>query len=789
MVGPSLEIIRKWSTLSNLITVAFIFYAGTTLTKLSALGSTGDADLFRSDGSLKPLVFPLWALAPRGLTLTVALTALPKRQGAREDRVELFSSHGLAFGGDGFDFALRVELLRREGGDEFAGLRVVCEPDAAGDIAPHCLALAALRESREGVAAALPSPSRDAGSALVDAAVGAGALLRRGVIPSAVNTLSRVFGFAPQTKNGFVPLVLCHEVSPVAARVARGIASGHKVVLDAVIGWTSRDAEAATVDEAGAVAAAAARKELVSPLPMTTATPQATVTSAFSHVTRTLKWAVGIDVDKATAAARATSNALRAAHADIDEVPQDLRTLTSRVVLIDPLAFAPLRVRRYLWRDVLGEEHTALPGALGLKMNLPQPLEGVTNTGASTTLASSAAGSLVPHWLGQVDLRLLSDPRAFPRDELPAAVAGVLRVVGWPVAKAKALVSASSAAAEVNVDARRRALAPAFIANPVRPTRDAAVPVNITTASVPLRLTMAPMTVGTWRLMRTMDSSISSQHAMGATERDTDDVIRLLSDTPAWLLGLTFAVAFVHILFDVLALKNDVAFWASAQSLRGISVRSLGAQCASNVIITAFLYREGSSLLVTGPQAALAALDAWKMSRAAGAAFAWPKGGWGLPSVRWDNEFAASAAGGEAGQHDAEAVGTMVVLSVPLLMGAAARSLLYDTHASWTDWVLGVAVGAVYTFGFALMTPQLWINYRLKSVAHLPWSVLGYRFINTIIDDVFAAVVKMPLLHRVSVFRDDVIFVIYMVQRRVYEVDRSRPAEGFEIDGGGGGGA
>ena len=91
-----------------------------------------------------------------------------------------------------------------------------------------------------------------------------------------------------------------------------------------------------------------------------------------------------------------------------------------------------------------------------------------------------------------------------------------------------------------------------------------------------------------------------------------------------------------------------------------------------------------------------------------------------------------------------------------------------------------MAVGAVYTFGFALMTPQLWINYRLKSVAHLPWAVLGYRFVNTIIDDVFAAVVKMPLLHRVSVFRDDVIFIIYMVQRRVYAVDHSRPAEGFD---------
>ena len=35
-------------------------------------------------------------------------------------------------------------------------------------------------------------------------------------------------------------------------------------------------------------------------------------------------------------------------------------------------------------------------------------------------------------------------------------------------------------------------------------------------------------------------------------------------------------------------------------------------------------------------------------------------------------------------------------------------------------------------------------------------------------------------MHRISVFRDDVIFVLYMIQRRIYPVDTSRPAEGFD---------
>ena len=53
-----------------------------------------------------------------------------------------------------------------------------------------------------------------------------------------------------------------------------------------------------------------------------------------------------------------------------------------------------------------------------------------------------------------------------------------------------------------------------------------------------------------------------------------------------------------------------------------------------------------------------------------------------------------------------------------------------------------------------MMCPQLFINYKLKSVAHLPWRQMTYKFLNTIIDDLFAFVIKMPILHRLSVFRD-----------------------------------
>jgi hypothetical protein len=43
--------------------------------------------------------------------------------------------------------------------------------------------------------------------------------------------------------------------------------------------------------------------------------------------------------------------------------------------------------------------------------------------------------------------------------------------------------------------------------------------------------------------------------------------------------------------------------------------------------------------------------------------------------------------------------------------------------------------------------------------------------------DLFAFIIRMPIMHRLSVFRDDFVFIIYMYQRYTYRVDMSRPVE------------
>jgi len=49
-----------------------------------------------------------------------------------------------------------------------------------------------------------------------------------------------------------------------------------------------------------------------------------------------------------------------------------------------------------------------------------------------------------------------------------------------------------------------------------------------------------------------------------------------------------------------------------------------------------------------------------------------------------------------------------------------------------------------------------------------------YKALNTFIDDLFAFIIKMPMMHRLSCFRDDIIFLIYLYQRWIYPVDKKR---------------
>merc|ERR1719391_1747757 len=116
-------------------------------------------------------------------------------------------------------------------------------------------------------------------------------------------------------------------------------------------------------------------------------------------------------------------------------------------------------------------------------------------------------------------------------------------------------------------------------------------------------------------------------------------------------------------------------------------------------------------------------------------------------------------------------------LFAPLAVGYCIYSVIYNEHKGWYSFILSSCYGFLLTFGFIMMTPQLFINYKMKSVAHLPWRMMTYKALNTFIDDIFAFVIKMPTMYRLGCFRDDIVFFIFPYQRYIYKEDKSRVNE------------
>jgi len=252
----------------------------------------------------------------------------------------------------------------------------------------------------------------------------------------------------------------------------------------------------------------------------------------------------------------------------------------------------------------------------------------------------------------------------------------------------------------------------------------------------------------------------------------SEELKEMIMDANPILLGVTFLVQMLHSVFEFLALKNDIAFWKNVESHKGLSLRSLWVNLITEIVVILYLFdNETSYIILVGAVAGLA-VTIWKIFKTTN--FKKRQDG-KFPYVEIDYQQSYKETTQE---HDQAASKYLIWLLIPLFIGYAVYSLVYEKHKGWYSYVVQTLVGFIYVFGFIEMTPQLYINYKLKSVEHLPWRVMVYKFLNTIVDDFAVFLITMPWLKRLSCFRDDIIFVIYLYQRWIYRVDKNRDPYG-----------
>ena len=228
--------------------------------------------------------------------------------------------------------------------------------------------------------------------------------------------------------------------------------------------------------------------------------------------------------------------------------------------------------------------------------------------------------------------------------------------------------------------------------------------------------------------------------------------------------------------------KDSESFWKNNKSMKGLSFKSMILNLFFQTVIFLYLMDNETSWMILFSSGTGLAIEVWKLKKAIKSMSLRTAPGARIPSLLIVP--ADSYTMSETKIYDEEAMRYLSLAMYPLVVGYSMYSLAYASHKSWYSWLLGSTVNFVYSFGFVLMTPQLFINYKLKSTAHMPWKTFMYKALNTFIDDLFAFIIKMPTLHRMSCFRDDIVFVVFLYQRWVYRVDMSRVNEfGHRGDG------
>lgn len=281
----------------------------------------------------------------------------------------------------------------------------------------------------------------------------------------------------------------------------------------------------------------------------------------------------------------------------------------------------------------------------------------------------------------------------------------------------------------------------------------------------------SPVSLGKLRLVLHVQATMDNLKNLGFSDKDIDEVKNIFADTNIYLLGGTFFIAAIHLLFDFLAIKNDVSFWRKKNNLIGLSKWTVMWRTFSQTVIFLYLCDEGSSLLVLIPTGIGTVIELWKLKKISRVRLI--SSDRILPKIQFKTDD-IDAAEAKTREFDTESMRYLSYLLYPLIIAGAIYSLLYQPHKSWYSWTINSIVNGVYAFGFLFMLPQLFVNYKLKSVAHLPWRTFMYKAFNTFIDDVFAFIITMPTAHRIACFRDDAVFLIYLYQRWLYPVDKSR---------------
>ena len=260
------------------------------------------------------------------------------------------------------------------------------------------------------------------------------------------------------------------------------------------------------------------------------------------------------------------------------------------------------------------------------------------------------------------------------------------------------------------------------------------------------------------------ENMMSEKLAISGTK---DMLVELIKNNSTFYLIILFIVNTLHTIFSYLGFSSDISYYKNLKKLDGVYTKYIFFNIFYMFITLIYILLQGANFLVKIELFISFVIEIWKLKKIFIISFQFSNFPY-IIKLEYKQTFEQE----EAKDYESEAVNMMVkYLLLPIgVIYLGYRIYYYSDNIVKNNWksVVIFIIEYIYfllnVFGFILLTPQIYLNYKLKSVEHLPMKAMTYKFLNTIIDDLYAFAVKTPTMYRIFCFRDDVIFVIYIYQ-------------------------
>ena len=260
------------------------------------------------------------------------------------------------------------------------------------------------------------------------------------------------------------------------------------------------------------------------------------------------------------------------------------------------------------------------------------------------------------------------------------------------------------------------------------------------------------------------ENMMSEKLAISGTK---DMLVELIKNNSTFYLIILFTVNTLHTIFSYLGFSSDISYYKNLKKLDGVYTKYIFFNIFYMFITLIYILLQGANFIVKIELFISFVIEIWKLKKIFIISFQFSNFPY-IIKLEYKQTFEQE----EAKDYESEAVNMMVkYLLLPIgVIYLGYRIYYYSDNIVKNNWksVVIFIIEYIYfllnVFGFILLTPQIYLNYKLKSVEHLPMKAMTYKFLNTIIDDLYAFAVKTPTMYRIFCFRDDVIFVIYIYQ-------------------------